>query len=209
MVAAVVEGSALRAPRLPAKERRAQILDAALGVFARNGYANTGTADIAAAAGIGEPTIYRYFASKHDLYLAALEHSSQQIQDNWERIAREEPDAVNALLRIGQWYHQTLRDRPDYLQLRFRSITETHDAEVLAAARARYLQLMRLAEGLMERAREQGRLSAAVDAKAVTWLFMAVGAVLDVTHLLGLQDELGPRELVGLGRVVLAGGSPP
>jgi AcrR family transcriptional regulator len=60
-----------RAPRLPADERRNQIVDVAVQVFARHGYAATGTADIAEAAGIGEPTIYRYFESKRDLYLAA------------------------------------------------------------------------------------------------------------------------------------------
>jgi hypothetical protein len=27
---------------------------------------------------------------------------------------------------------------------------------------------------------------------------MAVGSLLDMTHLLGLQDELGPRELVNM-----------
>ena len=37
------------------------------------------------------------------------------------------------------------------------------------------------------------------------WLFMAVGSLLDMTNLLGLQDELGPRELVNIGRVILEG----
>jgi hypothetical protein len=37
------------------------------------------------------------------------------------------------------------------------------------------------------------------------WLFMGVGSLLDMTHMLGLQDELGPPELVGIARVILEG----
>ncbi len=209
MNAAVAERPASRAPRLPAEERRRQILDAAISVFGRQGYAAAGTAGIAAAAGIGEPTIYRYYANKRELHLAALKHAAGEIKDNWERIAAEEPDPLNALLRIGQWYHQELRDHPEYLQLRFRSMTETADPEVVQFTRDAYVELARFVETIIVRAKEQGRFGAAADTRAITWLFMAIGAVLDVTELLGLQDELGPRELAGLGRTVLVGGLQP
>jgi hypothetical protein len=69
--------------------------------------------------------------------------------------------------------------------------------------------MARFVEGIIARAREQGRLGAAADTRATTWLLMAVGAVLDVTELLGLRDELGPRELARLGRTVLAGSQQP
>ncbi|HSP54052.1 MAG TPA: helix-turn-helix domain-containing protein, partial [Dehalococcoidia bacterium] len=105
-----------RARRLPAEERHKAILEAAVCVFAERGYAATGTADIAAAAGIGEPTIYRYFANKRELYLAALRQSGDEVMENWRRIAAENEDPLNALLLLGQWYHQTLRERPEILK---------------------------------------------------------------------------------------------
>ncbi len=194
-----------RARRLPAEQRRREILEAAVTVFAERGYASTGTADIAAAAGIGEPTIYRYFANKQELYLAALRLSGEQVMENWQRIAAENEDPLNALLVLGQWYHQTLRERPEILKLRFRSITEGHDPEVAIRARGIYRELMSFIEGLFEDARAQGRLSPDTDTKTMMWLFMGVGSLLDMTHLLGLQDELGPRELVNIGRVILEG----
>ena len=132
-----------RAKRLPAEQRRREILESAVSVFAERGFAGTGTADIAAAAGIGEPTIYRYFANKQELYLAALRLSGDQVMENWERIAAENEDPLNALLILGQWYHQTLRERPEILKLRFRSITEGHDPEVALRARGIYRELMR------------------------------------------------------------------
>ena len=194
-----------RARRLPADQRRREILETAVGVFAERGYAATGTADIAAAAGIGEPTIYRYFANKQELYLAALRLSGEEVMENWERIAAENEDPLNALLILGQWYHQTLRERPEILKLRFRSITEGHDPAVADRARAIYRELMEFIEGLFKNARDQGRVSPDTDTRTMMWLFMAVGSLLDMTNLLGLQDELGPRELVNIGRVILEG----
>src|ERR1700744_4179372 len=50
--------------------RRAEILDAAVERFGRNGYENTKWADIADDVGIGPTALYHYFASKqHCLYV--------------------------------------------------------------------------------------------------------------------------------------------
>ena len=202
MVAAIAQH---RARRLPAEERRKAILEAAVCVFAERGYAATGTADIAAAAGVGEPTIYRYFANKRELYLAALRQSGDEVMENWRRIAAENEDPLNALLLLGQWYHQTLRERPEILKLRFRSIAEGHDPELAHHAQAVYREVAQFIEGLFEQARRQGRLSPDTDTKTMMWLFMAVGSLLDMTQLLGIGDELGPKELVSIGRVIFEG----
>ena len=61
--------------RLAPVERRAQILDAAAGVFAAGGYSSTSIASVAAAAGVTPRILYRHFASKDALYRAVLEHS--------------------------------------------------------------------------------------------------------------------------------------
>jgi AcrR family transcriptional regulator len=59
--------------RLGAPERREAILAAALPLFARRGYAAAGTRDLAAAAGVTEPILYRHFPGKEALFLAVLE----------------------------------------------------------------------------------------------------------------------------------------
>jgi AcrR family transcriptional regulator len=58
--------------RLPRSERRRRILDAALDVFARDGYRPATMAQLAAAAGVTPPVLYRHFESKRDLFLAVL-----------------------------------------------------------------------------------------------------------------------------------------
>lgn len=55
--------------------RREHVLDAALLIFARYGYRKTSMEDVARAADISRPGLYFYFASKQDLFRAAVTHA--------------------------------------------------------------------------------------------------------------------------------------
>ena len=59
--------------RLSAPERRSTILEAAGELFGDRGYDGTTLDDVAAAAGVTKPIVYRHFGSKQALYLALLE----------------------------------------------------------------------------------------------------------------------------------------
>jgi AcrR family transcriptional regulator len=65
--------------RESAQQRRDAILEAARTVFARKGYADTGVEDIAEQAGIGKGTLYLYFPSKEQIYLAALLEEARKL----------------------------------------------------------------------------------------------------------------------------------
>jgi len=54
------------------EERRAQIIDAALSLFAEKGFTGTRTREIAAEAGISETLIFQHFKNKETLYREAL-----------------------------------------------------------------------------------------------------------------------------------------
>ena len=54
------------------EERRQQILEAALQVFAEKGYHNARVSDVAARVGVSQGTIYWYFQSKEELFEAAF-----------------------------------------------------------------------------------------------------------------------------------------
>jgi AcrR family transcriptional regulator len=64
--------------RLNADERRNQLIDTAMRLFARNGFNGTTTREIALAAGVNEAIIFRFFPHKDDLYAAILERKSNQ-----------------------------------------------------------------------------------------------------------------------------------
>jgi AcrR family transcriptional regulator len=58
---------------LQAQERRNQLIDAALMLFAEKGLDNTTIKDLAARVGVAQGLIYHYFASKEDLLVAVIE----------------------------------------------------------------------------------------------------------------------------------------
>ncbi|HEX2070326.1 MAG TPA: helix-turn-helix domain-containing protein [Thermoleophilaceae bacterium] len=58
--------------RIPAAERRQVVLRAAAQLFGERGYSATRLEDVAAAAGVTKPIVYRHFESKKALYLALL-----------------------------------------------------------------------------------------------------------------------------------------
>ncbi len=59
-------------PQVLKDEVRVRILDGALVVFARDGFANATMASIAKAADVGAASIYRYYASKDELFEAVV-----------------------------------------------------------------------------------------------------------------------------------------
>jgi AcrR family transcriptional regulator len=67
--------------RLPAAERRQQLLDVALEVFSRKGFHEASMNDIAEAAGVTKPVLYQHFRSKRELYLELLREMGDQLRD--------------------------------------------------------------------------------------------------------------------------------
>ena len=190
----------MRARKLPADERRTQILDAAVPVFARMGYAAAGTAEIAANAGIGEPTIYRYFANKRDLYLAAIDRTNEEISDRWQSIADEHDDPLLTLKLVGVWYYEQITVRPDLLLFLTRSHHESHEADVGERVRAGYMVLKDFVQRLYEQAQARGQVADGVNIETLTWFFLSVGALIDLTQMLGLSGELRLEHVTGMAQ---------
>ena len=67
--------------RLPAAERREQLLEAAMQVFGDQGFHLASMNDIADAAGVTKPVLYQLFGSKRDLYLEVLRDVGGRLRD--------------------------------------------------------------------------------------------------------------------------------
>src|SRR6476646_8323929 len=57
------------------EDARSEILNSAISVFARKGYAGTGVQEILAPIELSKPTLYYYFESKAGLFKAILDHA--------------------------------------------------------------------------------------------------------------------------------------
>jgi AcrR family transcriptional regulator len=65
--------------RLPADQRRQQLLEVAREVFAARGFHATSMDDIAEAAGVTKPVLYQHFPSKRSLYIELLTDTGEQL----------------------------------------------------------------------------------------------------------------------------------
>jgi AcrR family transcriptional regulator len=68
--------------RLPAEQRRRQLLEVACDVFATGGFHATAMDDVAAAAGVTKPVLYQHFPSKRALFLELLDDVGRQLLDD-------------------------------------------------------------------------------------------------------------------------------
>jgi AcrR family transcriptional regulator len=71
---------------LDPEDRRRQLLDAAIAVFAAKGYRQAGVADIIAAAGVARGTFYLYFESKERVFLAIVEEFHGKVSRAFEQM---------------------------------------------------------------------------------------------------------------------------
>jgi AcrR family transcriptional regulator len=167
--------------RQPEAVRRAAILDAAVTVFGNATFHGAHTSAIARLAGVAEGTIFRYYPSKRELYLAALARTTERVSDAWLAIDRETPDASRALAALGAWYRQSLVTYAPPLRLRQRAAAEVEDDAVREVLRNGYAHLVGIVAAVLRRGQQQGAFAAGFDVEGAAWLFIGAGHVLDLT----------------------------
>ncbi|BCJ33670.1 hypothetical protein Athai_11730 [Actinocatenispora thailandica] len=78
-------------------EKRAEILDAAIRVFARDGYHPTKIEDVARQARVAKGTIYLYFTSRDDILAAAFERFADEALHGVRAIVEADGPALDRL----------------------------------------------------------------------------------------------------------------
>lgn len=91
-------------------ERRAHLLDAASRVFTRSGYEHSSMDEIAAEAGIGKPTIYRYFDGKAALFSAVFEEALESLEETLTEVQEREQTVERRLDGMVRALVPTFRD---------------------------------------------------------------------------------------------------
>jgi len=178
------------ATRLPAAERREALIETAIRVFSDGSYRGTTTAEIARAAGISEPILYRHFASKRDLYLAALDHVWGDMRASWEHALESTDNVREALETMGRG-HVTVRDcKFQMAELWVQALGEAaEDPELRKHLRRHMREVHDFMADVIRRGQAEGVLHAERDADAEAWTFIAGGVLGMVGRRIGLLDE--------------------
>src|SRR5699024_1181973 len=103
----------MAARRLPAHERRRQILIAAIRVFARGGLHGTTTRAIAAEADVAEALLYRHFKSKEDLFIEAMRMSADKMVKTIQQILNTHIDAPDTAVSETLMYFKHIIEKQD------------------------------------------------------------------------------------------------
>jgi AcrR family transcriptional regulator len=125
--------------------RHEQILSAAASCFARHGFAEASMPEIASVAGLSVGALYRYFASKEDLFLAVIA-DRVAVYNDAVFAALDKPGAPLARLTASlRGLRRLLRAQtPDDARLSLELWSRAHDVPELAAwlrrARKRRIQ---------------------------------------------------------------------
>jgi AcrR family transcriptional regulator len=176
--------------RMPAAERRLELVETAVRVFSEGRYRGTTTAEIARAAGVSEPILYRHFASKRDLYFAALDHVWLKARTAWEEAIASAPDVRAGLEEMGR-RHVGVRDCKHQLaELWVQALSEaTEDPELRKYLRKHMREVHEYFGDVIRRGQAQGVFHADRDVDAEAWLFLAGSILGMVGRRVGLLDN--------------------
>lgn len=96
---------------------RRRILDSAREIFFRDGFMLANLDEVANRAGVAKGTLYRYFESKADLYVAVLAENGQVFVEKMDQVARAPRPVRECLRDLGDFYLDHWLEHIDYFQI--------------------------------------------------------------------------------------------
>jgi TetR/AcrR family transcriptional regulator len=196
-------------PRLPASDRRLQLLETALDFFSRKGFSGTTTKEIAAAAGVTEAIIFRHFATKQDLYNAVLGHYHQSGQlseciAQWKSCMDRNDDEglIRAMMeRIIQGFRSDLRV---HRVLLFAAL-EGHEA-ALEYNRQFSLPILDLLWQYVARRQSEGALRGSEPGVIIAAAYGMAAQYATMTQMFGFKTRTTDRQMIdGFVDIVMHG----
>jgi AcrR family transcriptional regulator len=127
--------------RKTAEERREQVIEAALDVFAEHGLSGASTDEIARRAGISQPYLFRLFHTKKELFIASTERCFRETLETFQR-AGEGKAGEDALEAIGRAYSDLIRSNPNRLRGQMQTYAACDDPDICAVVRKGYGDLV-------------------------------------------------------------------
>jgi AcrR family transcriptional regulator len=175
--------------RLPASKRREQLLDCAADLFSKYGYARATTAQLAKAAGVTEPIIYRHFESKRDLFVALIERTGRETIQAWEKHLADASDSAERLRRlIGDNPMVTERGRSAYRVI-LQAISEVEDPVIHDALRNHIKSLHAFLVEELDAAQSEHKVTARFSAEILAWILIHIGLGYGVLSAMNIPGQ--------------------
>jgi AcrR family transcriptional regulator len=161
--------------RLPTEERQAEIVAAALHLARDASPALITTAELAAAVGLTQGAVFKHFASKDAIWLAAMQWVRGELLALLETSATSTPDPLAALAAVFRAHVGFVALHPGVPRVVFHELGQPSDSPPKQEVRALLQGYRKLLLRLLDAAARQGQLRSGLVADAAAALF--VGAV--------------------------------
>lgn len=142
-------------------ETAARVREAALGLFARHGYAAVSMREIAGEVGVGAAALYNHFATKQDLLCELMSAHMTELLAAWEGSpgSANDADPVKALDAFTRFHIRFHRDKSDEVFVAYMELRSLEPPNFHRIDRLRTAYEKRLAD-ILERGHAQGVFTA-------------------------------------------------
>lgn len=184
-------------------ELKEKIIQAAIESFSQTGFDRTKMEDIAKRLGLSKGTIYLYFKSKEDLFLAICEHNIQRSdREDAGLFVRKENVASDA----EQIYDNIRRREQGNDRVMLEMVAES--ARNPKLRKSMYELHARIQDHVMKQVRnkiEEGFIKKDVDAASLAIALVALYDGLAVNRMLGVSDATNKKAWVAMIKAMIAG----
>ncbi|PJN54953.1 hypothetical protein PAEVO_16740 [Paenibacillus sp. GM2FR] len=166
-------------PETTTVNRRSEIISAAIEVFAEIGYYRATTAQVAERAKISQPYVFRFFATKENLLLAALEVSWSRVIESFRKLVETtSPELLETKLIQEYMNIQEMYQNEVLLQMQAQTIREDAIQETMRSGlkEVRDMVLTAFREAGIDKPEER------------TMLFLARGMLCNVAVAINLPE---------------------
>lgn len=142
-------------PTEQGRERKRQLVEAAVGLFAEHGYAKTRISDICERAGVAKGLFYWYFPTKLDLFAELVRTMRRGLRQAQAAAFRPDDDAIARIVHGAEASVHFIAEHANYFALVDVERADPALAEVLAEGSGVYLDDV---VALVREAQESGQL---------------------------------------------------
>ena len=139
--------------------KRAELLQVALTLFAERGYNGTGVQEIVSLAGVTKPTLYYFFKNKQGIYAALWEENFVPFYETLQKHCEYKPnpkeydkDIFPQLCAIAQLYYDFYKNNPVFYRLMLSLQFSPEDAEGIGMIQQLYGMKFKLIKGFFDEA---------------------------------------------------------
>lgn len=189
--------------RMRAEDRRRQLLEVAAELFAKLGYRGATTAELARAAGITEPILYRHFQNKLDLFTTLIYEVGDEVIAAWElALADVDEPARRLKILLGANPATHERGRGVYRVI-FQAMTEAEGDPSIADALCKHItKLHGFVKVELTRLQKARAVRDDEPASALAWVLIDVAIGYGILAPLGLPGQTAAARTVGIERLM-------